>query len=167
MSPNTAINLSATSQQNIGLDKQTLSGLLSYNWSPSSTVSNTLELFNVQFVKNLNTSNYFGVYSNSYNRLNTIAQNIGYIPTNQNLSIPTEADQFINDVLNENTALNPNDEDFITVNNIDERKQRLTENNLIFSSSFDYVKDRRTNIFDNDFSIFKWRVELAGNLLSN
>lgn len=167
MSPNTAINLSTTSQQNIGLDKQTLSGLLSYNWSPSRTVSNTLELFNVQFVKNLNTSNYFGVYSNSYNRLNTIAQNIGYIPTNQNLSIPTEADQFINDVLSENTALNPNDADFITVNNIDERKQRLTENNLIFSSSFDYVKDRRTNIFDNDFSIFKWRVELAGNLLSN
>ena len=32
MSPNTAINLSATSQQNIGLDKQTIAGLLSYNW---------------------------------------------------------------------------------------------------------------------------------------
>ena len=166
MSPNTAINLSATSQQNIGLDKQTLSGLLSYNWKPSSTVSNTLELFNIQFVKNLNTSNYFGVYTNSYDRLNGIAQDIGYIESNEDLSIPTEADQFIDDVLNENTVLNPDDEDYITVNYIDERKQRLTENNLIFSSSFDYVINRRTNFFDNDFSIFKWRVEIAGNMFS-
>ncbi|WP_426431317.1 BamA/TamA family outer membrane protein [Winogradskyella sp. HB-48] len=167
MSPNTAINLSTTSQQNIGLDKQTLSGLLSYNWSPSRTVSNALELFNVQFVKNLNTSNYFGVYTNSYSRLNDIAQNIGYVPSDENLSIPTGANEFIDDVLNGNTSLTNSDEDFITVNNIEERKQRLTENNLIFSSSFDYKKDKRTSIFDNDFSIFKWRVELAGNLLSN
>ena len=55
MSPSTAINVSATSQQNIGLDKQTLSGIVSYNWFPSKTVTNTLDLFNVQFVKNLNT----------------------------------------------------------------------------------------------------------------
>ncbi|MDY2587052.1 translocation and assembly module lipoprotein TamL [Winogradskyella aquimaris] len=167
MSPSTAINASVTSQQNIGLDKQTLSGLLSYNWSPSQTVTNRLEFFNVQFVKNLNTSNYFGVYTNSYSRLNTIAQNIGYISSNDNLTIPTEADQFINDVINGNTSLAPTDDDFIVVNNIEERKQRLTENNLIFSTSFDYKKDKRTSIFDNDFSIFKWRVELAGNLLSN
>ncbi|GAB4155714.1 MAG: BamA/TamA family outer membrane protein [Winogradskyella sp.] len=167
MSPSTAINASVTSQQNIGLDKQTLSGLLSYNWSPSQTVTNRLEFFNVQFVKNLNTSNYFGVYTNSYSRLNTIAQNIGYIPTSNNLTIPTEADQFITDVINGNTILTPADDDFLTVNNIEERKQRLTENNLIFSTSFDYKKDKRTSIFDNDFSIFKWRVELAGNLLSN
>ncbi|MCA0132421.1 translocation and assembly module lipoprotein TamL [Winogradskyella alexanderae] len=171
MSPNTIINLSATSQQNIGLDKQTLAGILGYNWSPKSTVTNTLELFNVQFVKNLNTSNYFGVYSNSFNRLDNIARDIDYINQNESLENPANnfdpADVFINDVLDGNTVLNQNDEDFIIVNNIDERKQRLTENNLIFSSSFDYKKDKRQNIFDNDFSIFKWRIELAGNLLSN
>jgi len=167
MSPSTAINLSATSQQNIGLDKQALSGLLSYNWFPSKTVSNTLELVNIQYVKNLNTSNYFGVYSNSYSRLNTIAQSINYPAAANNLSIPTEADQFIADVLAGNTSLTSTQDDFITVNNIDERKQRLTENNLIISTSFDYKKDKRASIFDNDFSVFKWRVELAGNLLSN
>ncbi|WP_246431416.1 BamA/TamA family outer membrane protein [Winogradskyella flava] len=171
MSPSTAINLSATSQQNIGLDKQTLSGLLSYNWQPTNTVTNTLELFNVQFVKNLNTSNYFGIYSNSFSRLNSIARNIGYINSDESLENPpnsyTLADTFIDDVLAGNTSLTSNDEDFITVNSIEERQQRLTENNLIFSSSFDYKKNRRTSLFDNDFSIFKWRVELAGNLLSN
>jgi outer membrane protein assembly factor BamA len=173
MSPSTAINLSATSQQNIGLDKQTLSGALSYNWFPSKTVTNSLSLFNVQFVKNLNTSNYFGVYTNSFDRLNTIARDINYINDDESLENPNltqpfrPADQFIEDVLSGNTPLGPQDENFADVNNIDERKQRLTENNLIFSTSFDYKKDNRKNIFDNDFSVFKWRVELAGNLLSN
>jgi outer membrane protein assembly factor BamA len=170
MSPSTAINLSATSQQNIGLDKQTISGLLSYNWLPNKTVTNKLELFNVQFVKNLNTKNYFGVYSNSFRRLDNIARDIGYINENESLENPSNAfglaDTFINDVLNGDTSLTPSDDDFTTVNNIDERKDRLTENNLIFSTSFDYKKDKRANIFDNDFSIFKWRVELAGNFLS-
>jgi outer membrane protein assembly factor BamA len=167
MSPNTAINLSATSQQNIGLDKQALSGVVSYNWFPSQTVSHNLELFNVQFVKNLNTSNYFGVYANSFGRLNTVARDIGYITNDATLGFPEEADQFIDYVLSGNSTLTSNDDDFITVNNIEERKERLTENNLIFSTSFDYKKDKRKNIFDNDFSVFKWRVELAGNLLSN
>jgi len=173
MSPSTTINLSTTSQQNIGLDKQTLSGVLSYNWFPSETVTNKLELFNVQFVKNLNTDNYFGVYSNSFSRLNTIARDINYIDSDESLedsalSNPfSPADLFISDVLTGNTILTEADDDYVDVNNIDERKERLTENNLIFSTSFDYKKDKRQNIFDNDFSVFKWRVELAGNLLSN
>lgn len=173
MSPSTAINLSATSQQNIGLDKQALSGIVSYNWSPSSTVTNKLDLFNIQFVKNLNTSNYFGVYTNSFGRLNSIARDINYIATNESLrddNLPdrfSPADLFIDEVLAGNTSLTSSDADFLTVNNIEERKERLTENNLIFSTSFDYKKDKRQNIFDNNFSVFKWRVELAGNLLSN
>ena len=52
MSPTTRIGLGATSQQNIGLDKQSFTGLLSYNWYPSRKVTNTLDLFNIQFVKN-------------------------------------------------------------------------------------------------------------------
>jgi outer membrane protein assembly factor BamA len=171
MSPRTVINLSATSQQNIGLDKQALAGLVSYNWFPSPTVTHNLDLFNIQFVKNLNTNNYFGVYSTSFDRLNTIAQNIDYIDSNESLVIPPSnflpADLFIDDVLTGNTILIPSDDNYIDVNNIEERKQRLTENNLIFSTSFDYKKDTRKTIFDNDFSVFKWRVELAGNLLSN
>jgi len=171
MSPNTVINLSATSQQNIGLDKQTLAGILGYNWFPSNTVSNTLDLFNVEFVKNLNTDNYFGVYTNSFDRLNDIARDIDYIDQNESLENPANnfdpADVFIDDVINGNTSLTPQDEDYVSVSNINERKDRLTENNLIFSSSYTYKKNKRENIFDNDFSVFKWRIEFAGNLLTN
>ncbi len=173
MSPSTVLNLSATSQQNIGLDKQAISGVYSYNWYPSKTVTNTLELLNINFVKNLNTSNYFGVYTNSFSSLNTIAQDINYIGDDESLfdsslsNSYAPADIFINNVLEGNTSLTSNDDDYVTVNNIEERKERLTENNLIVSSSFDYIKDKRKNIFDNDFSVFKMRLELAGNLLSS
>lgn len=167
MSPSTRISFGATGQTNIGLDKQTLSGIFNYNWYPSQKVTNNVDLFNIQFVKNLNTANYFGVYQNSYSRLNDIAQDIGYIASDASLSFPEETDTFISDVLTNNTSLNPEDEAYADVSNIEQRKQRLTEDNLIFATSFNYVKDRRENLFDNDFSILRFRLEFAGNLLSN
>ncbi len=167
MSPSTRISAAATSQRNIGLDRQTFTGMFSYNWYPSRMVTNTLDLFNVQYVKNLNTDNYFRVYQNSFDRLNDIARNINYIGNDDFLDIPTQADDFIRDVLNQNTILNPDDVDYSNVSNISQRKNRLTEDNLIFSTSFNYVKSKRESIFDNDFSILRFRGELAGNLLSN
>ena len=167
MSPTTRINLSVTGQTNIGLDKQTLSGILGYNWFPKEGVSNTLDLINIQYVRNLNPTNYFDVYSNAFNNLNSIAQDINYVNQEEELSRPDGANMFINDVLTGNTSLNPNDSQFIEVSNIEQRRLRLTENNLIVGSSFSYVKDKRTNLFDNDFSIFKMRLESAGFMLSN
>ena len=167
MSPRSILNFATTSQRHIGLDRRTLSGLISYNWKPSTSVNNTFELINIQYVRNLNVNNYFGVYSNSFSRLNNIARSINFIGPNETLIIPDQANTFITEVLSGNTTLTPTDENFVLVNNIEERKQRLTENNLILSSSFSYVKDKRTNLFDNDFSIFKWRIESAGTFLSN
>jgi outer membrane protein assembly factor BamA len=170
MSPSTRINLSATSQRNIGLDKQAFTGTLNYNWYPTKKVTNNFDLLNLQYVKNLNIGNYFGVYQNSFESLNTIAQNIGFIGDDEELSEDgsfAPADEFINNVVNGNTTLTSADDDFITVNNIKQRKDRLTEDNLIFSSSFNYVKNRRENLFDKNFSIVKLRLELAGNLLSS
>ena len=170
MSPSTRILAAATSQRNIGLDKQTLTGNLSYNWYPNQKVTNTLDLFNVQYVKNLNADNYFGVYQNSYKSLNSIAQSSNANPTfydeDGNLIIPFGADAFIDDALLPNSGINLSDSDLSTVRNISQRQDRLTANNLIISSSFNYVKSRRENIFDNDFSIIRFRVEFAGNILA-
>ena len=57
MSPSTRISLATTSQTNIGLDKQTFSGIFNYNWQPSAKVTNRLDVFNVQYVRNLNVQN--------------------------------------------------------------------------------------------------------------
>jgi outer membrane protein assembly factor BamA len=171
MSPTTRISLSTTGQTNVGLDKKTFSGTFNYKWNPSNKITNRLDLFNVQYVRNLNIGNYFDVYRNSYNTLNGIANlyntNNSYFDDSGNLIFPNGTDNFITDVLNQNTSLNPADDDYKTVSAINERKNRLTENNLILSSSFSFTKDKRTNLFDEDFSIFRFKLELAGNLLSN
>ena len=166
MSPSTRISLSTTSQTNIGLDKQTINNILNYNWRPSQKVTNRFDLFNLQYVRNLNVGNYFGVYQTSYNTLNDIALSLNY-NNGENLEYPDQTDQFIDDVISNNTSLTPQDEDYKTVSSINERKQRLTEDNLIMSSSFSFVKDTRKNLFDNTFSIFRFKLELAGNLLSS
>jgi len=170
MSPSSRLSLGFTSQTNIGLDKQTVNGIVNYRWYPSETVTNSLDLFSAQYVRNLNPENYFSVYQNSFNRLNSIAINSYNTPPefieDDNL-IEDEADAFIDLVLSDTNYEMSNPEDYQTVNNINERKGRLTENNLILASNFSYSKDRRENIFDEDFSIFRFKVEFAGNLLAN
>ncbi|MDO6595301.1 BamA/TamA family outer membrane protein [Oceanihabitans sp. 2_MG-2023] len=167
MFPSTIISLAMSSQTNIGLDKQTVTGTFNYKWFPNNMVTNRLDLFNAQYVRNLNTDNYFNVYETSYNNLNNIAQDLDYTTDGADLSIPEEADLFMEDVLiNNNTSLTSGDEDYQTISAISERKDRLTENNLIFSSNYYYTKDKRENLFDETFSIFRFKLELAGNIFS-
>jgi len=78
--PNTRFNLGASVQQNIGLDKQSFAGGLSYNWTPSATNTFTFDLLDIQYVRNLNANNYFNIYRNSFDDLNTLAgDNVGNI----------------------------------------------------------------------------------------
>lgn len=166
MFPTTLISLASTSQTNVGLDKQTFTARVNYKWFPNDKVTNRLDIFNIQFVKNLNIGNYFGVYKNTYNTLNDIAVNTGYVTDNNNLEYPEQTDAFINEVVNGNLPNPISNNDILTVKAINERKNRLTEDNLIFASNFSYVKDKRDNLFDNDFSILRLRFELAGNVLT-
>ncbi|MFB9105557.1 BamA/TamA family outer membrane protein [Algibacter miyuki] len=173
MSPSTNISLSTTSQTNIGLDKETFSGAFNYNWQPNSKFTNKLDVFNIQYINNLNIDNYFRVYTSSYNILNRIAIDAGYTPEDRGLNIPNatnpvnEADEFIAYALASVTPSEITSDDLSTIQGINERKSRLTENNLILASSFSFTKDNRTNIFDENFSIFKVKLELAGNILAN
>ena len=173
MSPITRLSLGFTSQTNIGLDKQTVNGILNYNWNPSEKVTNNLDLFNAQYVRNLNPGNYFQVYQNSFNRLENIALNTYNTPpefisdTNgTDKLIRSKADEFIDLVLQDSGFETSNNDEYKTVNNIKERKDRLTEDNLIFATSFSYIKDKRESLVDETFSIFRFKLESAGNLLT-
>lgn len=165
MFPSTRISISTSSQTNVGLDKQTVSGIFNYKWFASNLVTNRLDLFNIQFVKNLNPDNYFGIYGNSYDALNDISKDIGY-NNGEDLAYPNQTDAFINDVLSGNTSLQPGDEEYDDVYSINERKIRLTEDNLIFATNFNFTRDNRENLYDETFSIFRFKIELAGNLFS-
>jgi len=175
MSPSTRISLGFTSQTNIGLDKQTVNGIFNYKWEPSETVTNSIDLFNTQYVRNLNPANYFSVYQNSFESLENIALNSYNTPLefiridangNERL-IQTKSDDFITTVLQDAIYKSTNPSDYKTVNNIKERKSRLTEDNLIFATNFSYVKDKRESLVDENFSIFRLKLESAGNMLSS
>ena len=167
MLPQTRISVGTSIQTNIGLDKQSFNNSLRYSWSPDQTKKNVFEIMNIQYIRNVNVDNFFNVYEDTYNQLNSIAQEAGY-PANDNLSIPEETNQFITDVLNNNVPEIPEgSQDFRDVLNIQERQERLTDNNLIFASSFTHTRNNRLNFEDNNFSQFRFKIESAGNLLSS
>lgn len=169
-SPITRATISGSAQQNIGLDRQTLSGNFGYRWLPRPGVTNELQPLSIEYVRNLNTDNYFRVYQTSFNRLNEIAdqfnQNPDNVNDNGNLIIPEGANNFIREVLNEQTALQPGSEGFDDVQNIEDRRVRLTDDNLIFSGNFTKTITNRLDFSDNSFFRFRGRLELAGNLIS-
>lgn len=171
MFPVTNLSLGFASQKNIGLDKRNLTAIYNYNWNPQRRTNFNLDLLNLQYVRNLNPGNYFNVYRSSYNTLNRIAQttntNPDFFNPEGNLSISNGgADGFINQVLTGNSDLDKNSPDYKTIKSIEERKQRLSENNLILSTSLTFTKSSRLNLDDNEFFIFRTKVESAGNLAS-
>lgn len=168
MSPLTTVSAGMNAQNNIGLDRQNFNGLFSYRWKPSSIRTNKFDLLNLQYVRNLNPRNYFNVYRSTYSRLNEIAQEVGYDFTNEDntLSVPEETDFFINDFFDFNPDYNYTREIIDEMIGILQRRQRLTENNLIMASNFTWTRDSRENIQDDSFSRMVFKVESAGNVLS-
>ena len=167
----TKMSFGVSVQENIGLDRQTFTGNLEYYWKTDKTRSFNIKLVDIEYVDNRATNNYFNVYRNSYERLNNISKSIfgldkGYFDSENNLSIPDGADNFINDVLNLKTNINSDDETYSNILNINERKNRLTANNFIVGSSFTFLKNNQESIIDENFSQFKFKSELVGNLLS-
>lgn len=168
MIPSTVVNLGFAKQENIGLDKENFTGSMYYSWTPKRNNTARFDLFNIQYVNNINIGNYFNVYNSSYNVLNAFAKiyntNAEYVD-NGNLTIAKGgANNFINDVLNGSTQVP--DAVFKSIRSIEERRQRLTENNLILASSYQFSKSTRNGIGDNQFYTFKTKLEAAGNVLS-
>ncbi len=178
MLPQTRISAGTSFQKNIGLDKQTLNTVLGFNWSPTDFKKSTFELMNIQFVRNVNPDRFFNVYRSSYNILDDIADSFENNPSAVDffeavddpddplrLSIPEGTSGFTAAVL-ENGLVPQGSDTYAEVFRIEERRQRLTENNLIFSSNYTYTKNTKAGINDNSFYQLRWKLESAGNLLS-
>lgn len=171
MFPTTEFNTGFAIQNNIGLDKQTVNGGLTYKWSTNNNRNDfRFEMIGINYVRNLNVGNYFNVYRTSYNTLNNLAQtyntNPDYVDSNSGDLIQSQTLNFVSDVLNQNTALSPNDEEYKTVSSIFERYNRLTEDNLIVSSSFTFNRSTKASFTDRNYYNFRAKLESAGNLLS-
>ncbi len=176
MSPFTSLNVGFSSQRNIGLDRRNFTGSFNYRWKPRKQVTNQLDLVNVQFVNNLNVENYFRVFGNSFVQINNLALanrdqlSNELFQTNasgdEELIIPTGTDAFINQIQNNPNFILEADERQEAASII-ERKDRLTENNLIIATNFAYDYSNRVGINDHNFYQVRTRLELAGNILSS
>lgn len=170
MIPSSLLSLGLSSQRNIGLDKENFTSALSYNWNPKKNNLARFDLFNMQYVRNLNAQNYFNVYESSYNELNRIAKtyntNPDYIdnPDTNNLTIDEGTTGFTNDVLT--TVIPVPEVEFMTVLGIEERRVRLTENDFILASSYTFSKTTKADLNDNNFYLFRTKIESAGSILS-
>ncbi len=168
ITPQTIFKVGSAVQENIGLDKQSLMGAIHYQWSPKKNRRWTFSLIDVEFVNNKNKENYFGVYTNAYGELNKIAQNTNANPSyllNNSLIIPEGAQSFISDVLDGKTDLDTTDDSYNRIQRIEERRNRLTQNNLIFSSSLQFYNSTKSGVFDKEFTQFRANLSWSGNLL--
>ena len=174
MIPSTLATIGFAKQQNIGLDKENFTGAVSYNWTPKTNHTARFDLFNTQFVRNLNPRNYFNVYGSSYNALNQISKiyntNPSYVDNaiDNNLSIDQGTSGFTQDVLTGSGAFSQpiSTIDFESVKSIEERRLRLTENDFILATSFTFSKTTKKDLKDNTFYLFKTKIESAGTILS-
>ena len=174
MIPSTLFTIGFAKQQNIGLDKENFTGGLSYNWTPKINHTARFDLFNTQFVRNLNPRNYFNVYGSSYNALNQISKiyntNPSYVDNaiDKNLRIDQGTVGFTKDVLTGSGIFSQpiSTTDFESVKSIEERRLRLTENDFILATSFTFSKTTKKDLKDNTFYLFKTKIESAGTILS-
>lgn len=170
MIPSTVMTAGFAKQQNIGLDKENLTGAFTYNWTPKRNYTARVDLLNIQYVRNLNPQNYFKVYRSSYNALNDISQEYDYskksqfVDVDNNLTIDYGTTGFTQDVLNKTIPVS--NDDFESVESIEERRVRLTENDFILASNYTYTKTTKKDLLDNTFYLFKAKIETAGSLLS-
>lgn len=168
--PLTTVKIGISTQQNIGLDKENVTGVFGYKWKSSQTFSNELNLFNLQYVRNLNTSNYFNTYRNSYGRINEISKKVladnDVFREGENLIVDGGINGFLEEALTGRYSTLSNS-DFIDLRNLSERRDRLAEDNLILSAEYSFIKDTRKNLFDEEFTRFRMKFESAGALLSN
>ncbi|OCB75186.1 BamA/TamA family outer membrane protein [Flavobacterium crassostreae] len=172
MIPSTLMAVGIARQTNIGLDKENFTGAVTYNWTPKKNTTARFDLFNAQFVRNLNPTNYFNVYRSSYSALNTIGKSYNTNPLyfdndqDRNLLIQSGTSGFTNEALYGGNSMNLNATDFQAVKSIEERRMRLTEDDFIFATSFTFSKTTKKDLQDRSFYQFRTKIESAGSILS-
>lgn len=169
LQPISVLNFGTALQNNIGLDKQTYSAGVQYQWRSKKNNRIDFNLLDLTLVDNRNVQNYFNVYTNAYSELNSLAKaTIGTSTffNGDNLAIPNGTAGFTNYVLSDSSPITKGSPSYLSVQRIEERRGRLTQNNLIIGSSIDFLKNTQTSFFDENFYQVRFQFESAGNLIN-
>ncbi len=176
MTPKTNISLSLGFQENIGLDRQNITGGIDYTWQSSKTTSHKFELLNVQYINNRNEENYFNVYRSELSKLNQVAfdnppnNELNTIPPDPVLELGDEIDvqeasTYINYVLFSGQGFeNSQPEEFAFVQNIEQQREILIEDVLVPVISYGITYNNRESFRDNSFSTFSGRLISSGTI---
>lgn len=167
MSPRTYISLGTSFQKNIGLDRQTFTFMTDFKWQFNTKKSIQLEILNTQYVKNLNVTSFFDIYSSEFTRLNQIAQIFPAVGGN----LPTgatkydETVKFMADVAADAGFQSTNPIEYNSVLNIRNRFNIVTSDFLIPVIGYSFTYNNQSDLKDNNFSFLKIRVANSGNIL--
>ncbi|WP_298782189.1 BamA/TamA family outer membrane protein [uncultured Polaribacter sp.] len=174
MSPRTLFSFGYSIQKNIGLDRKTFTILSDYKWHRNSKKTIHLEVFNTQYIQNLNIDAYFDVYSSEFSDLKEVAEI--YDTVNNTTTTLDEADasttvSFMKKISSNDTNFQTtNPDEYNTTVNILNRYNIITSDFLIPTIAYSFTYNNQSNFKDNNFSFFKIRVSNSGNvmgLLSN
>ncbi|WP_233901498.1 BamA/TamA family outer membrane protein, partial [Tenacibaculum piscium] len=153
-------------QKNIGLDNQNITVALDYKWKYNTRKSLQLELFNTQYIRNLNINNYFTIYGSEYSKLKKVADEIPKykLPDNQTNNAGSIV-TFMKNVAQDENFQTANAVAFQNNLNIFNRYNIITSDFLIPEIAFSYTYNNQENSKDASFSFVKFRVANAGNLM--
>jgi outer membrane translocation and assembly module TamA len=167
MSPRTYFSIGSSFQKNIGLDRQTFSFMTDFKWQFNAKKTIQLEVLNTQYVKNLNVSSFFDIYSSEFRGLNDIAQIYPGIAGD----LPTDATKY-QATLNFMSTLGgdaafqaSNPKEYNTVLNIQNRFNIVTSDFLIPVIAYSFTFNNQFDFKDKNFSFFKVRISNSGNIL--
>ena len=171
--PISTLQIGTVFQQNLGLDRQTINAIYRFSFTDKSS-QHTVEFPKISYVNNLNPDNFFSIYRNTFetlDELSTLLKNDSRyadlfestgVDGSTQLQIPDGTAAFISGVQDESIPLNENDA--LLVSRIEERRARLTENNLILSSSYALLNENTTNRNASAYRQYYAKFELAGFL---
>ena len=172
--PQTTLQIGTNFQKNLGLDRQTFNAIYRFNYRTDRR-RYSFEFPSITYVNHLNPDNFFSIYRNTFDQLNLLADPLrgdsaysNFFNTDQaieeaELNVPEGANAFIEAALK--GSLSISQEETLEVRRIEERRNRLTENNFIVSSSFNYSFQNSENRNTPNYSQFGLKFELAGALL--
>ena len=171
--PISTLQIGTVFQQNLGLDRQTINAIYRFSFTNKSS-QHTVEFPKISYVNNLNPDNFFSIYRNTFETLDELStplksdsryadlfESTGVDGSTQ-LQIPDGTAAFISGVQDESIPLN--ETDALLVSRIEERRARLTENNLILSSSYALLNENTTNRNASAYRQYYAKFELAGFL---
>lgn len=168
-SPFSTINLGASAQNNIGMDRINLNASLNYGVTVNEVISHRLSIFNTQFSFTRNKNAYYDYFPADNNLKETVFQN--YFLYNPSVDQTLGDDAITNLILDDITYITSlssatDRENFLNFLQVLYKKDRLTQDVLVNSLAYNFNYNEKGNKnYRNPFYLDA-KIELAGNLLS-